>query len=528
MDNDELGSHSRHERYDAPPRRPTLLVILDGVGLNPNKANNAIHLASTPNLDRYLSRHPHTALAASGAAVGLPPGQMGNSEVGHMSIGSGAIQLQDLVRIDRAIADGSLASLPALRETLDEARRHGGRLHLLGLASDGGVHGHMAHLEALVEIATEAGIEPVLHLITDGRDASPASADRFVARMEALLRRRGGYVATVTGRFYAMDRDRRWARTEAAWRALALGEGERAGTALEAVTRSHTAGVLDEFIHPTVIDPRGRIAPGEVVLFANFRNDRSRQLAEALADPGFGEFERGAWTPARLTTMTRYSGHLPARVLFPPLRLETCLGAVVAEAGLRQFHCAETEKFAHVTFFFNGGREEPFPGEERILIPSPKVETYDQAPAMSAAQVTDATIAALQSGQYAFAVVNYANGDMVGHSGVRAAIIEAVEVLDRELGRLVDAAEAAGYSVVITADHGNCDEMVDPQTGEPQTQHTTHPVPFIVIDPQPLQLMGGGALDSVAPTVLTLMGLPVPSAMSGRSLIVFGGEEQAA
>ncbi len=526
MDNDELGSHRSHTGN--PPRRPTLLVILDGVGLNPDRTHNAVHLARTPNLDRFLSRYPHTTLQASGEAVGLPPGQMGNSEVGHMSIGSGAIQLQDLVRIDRAIADGSLADLPALHDTLAEAHRQGGRLHLLGLASDGGVHGHIAHLEALVRIVAGAGLQPVLHLITDGRDASPRSAGHFVARIERSLARHGGYVATVTGRFHAMDRDRRWARTEAAWRALTRGEGERAASAREAVARSHAAGVLDEFIRPTVVDPRGIIGPGEVVLFTNFRNDRSRQLAAALAEPDFGEFERGRWTPARLTTMTRYSGHLPARVLFPPLRPQTGLGAVVAEAGLRQFHCAETEKFAHVTFFFNGGREEPFPGEERILIPSPRVETYDQAPAMSAVQVTDATIAALRDGGHAFAVVNYANGDMVGHSGVRSAIIEAVEVLDRELGRLVEAAGQAGFSVVITADHGNCDEMVDPRTGEPQTQHTVHPVPFVVIDPQPLRLVGGGALDSVAPTVLDLMGLPVPAAMSGRSLVEFVETERAA
>jgi len=497
-----------------------VLVILDGFGLNPSRRHNAVLEARTPRFDDYFARYPHTVLEASGRAVGLPEGQMGNSEVGHLTIGCGSVIRQDLVRIDDAIADGSFYSNRVLLEAAARARDADRPLHLVGLVSDGGVHSHVRHLLALIELARREGVVPVVHMITDGRDTPPRSALGYLPLVEGALEGARGCIATVVGRYYAMDRDQRWERTRAAWAALVGGEGRRARDAREAIEAAYAAGEGDEFIAPTVIGETPRVRPGDEVVFFNFRNDRPRQLTAALSQRGFEHFARPGFEPVRVTCLTEYDPRFGLPVAFAPERPRITLGEVVSQAGLRQFHCAETEKYAHVTFFINGGREQPFPGEDRVMVPSPRVATYDQAPEMSAAAVADAVVDAIGKRRYGLIVVNFANGDMVGHTAVREAVIRAVETLDREVGRVLDAAVAAGCSVVLTADHGNCDEMVDPVTGEPHTQHTTYPVPCLVIDEVPWRLATGAGLSSVAPTVLQLMGLPQPKAMTGRSLLL--------
>ena len=503
------------------PRRPTLLVILDGFGINPDPANNAIAIAETPNIDRYFGGYPLTTLQASGRGVGLPAGQMGNSEVGHMTIGCGSIVKQDLVRIDDAIEDGSFFENPALLSAVQASREAGRPLHLAGLVSDGGVHSHIDHLEALIELCRRHGVAPQVHMITDGRDTAPRSALDHLPRLEAKLRESGGAIATVSGRYYAMDRDNRWDRVQMAWTNMARGGGLAAESARQAIEQSYAAGKGDEFILPAHMPEQQPIEPGDEMIFFNFRNDRARQICAAFALEHFEEFDRGPdYRPITVTTMTHYDARLHAPVAFAPQRPQTTPGGVISEAGLRQLHCAETEKYAHVTFFFNGGREPPYLGEDRRLIDSPRVATYDLQPEMSAPEVADAVIEALESGQYEFIVVNFANGDMVGHTAVRDAIVRAVEALDRQVGRVLDAARAGGFSVVLTADHGNCDEMVDPHTGEPHTQHSNHPVPCLVIDDAVSRLAGDGDLSAIAPTVLQLMGLPQPAEMTGRSVIL--------
>ncbi|MGC8592143.1 2,3-bisphosphoglycerate-independent phosphoglycerate mutase [Acidithiobacillus sp.] len=503
-------------------KRPVLLVIFDGFGLNPNRAYSGWAQARTPHLDHYFASHPHTALQASGRAVGLPDGQFGNSEVGHLTLGSGRILKQDLVRISDSLEDGSFGRLPAWQKILQGSQR----LHLLGMISDGGVHSHIDHLLAILPLVTAAGVEPVVHMITDGRDTAPQCADGFARQVEDLLRKLGkGFIASVCGRYYAMDRAGYWERTQKAWAAYMRGDGLHAGNAVAAIQEAWKRGEGDEFIQPTLIgDPeRARIGPNEPVFFFNFRSDRMRQLSAAIAMPDFTHFDRGTAGPRRALCMTAYNDEYPFPVLFPTEFPYRVLAEVVSDAGLRQFHCAETEKYAHVTYFFNGGREEPFPGEDREIIPSPKVATYDLQPEMSAPQVADRIISAVESGLYAFVLVNFANGDMVGHTAKIPAIIRAVETLDLQFHRVVQAALARGFRIILTADHGNCDEMVDPVTGEPHTQHTVYPVPFLLIGEAGARLgIGRGAAD-VAPTVLDLMGIAQPEQMTGRSILLKKG-----
>jgi 2,3-bisphosphoglycerate-independent phosphoglycerate mutase len=501
-------------------RRPVVLMILDGFGVNPGKLNNAIASARTPRLDAYFARYSHTLIQASGEAVGLPDGQMGNSEVGHLTLGAGRIIRQNLVKIDDAIADGGFFVNPALTRAARAAAAAGRPLHLLGLVSDGGVHSHLRHLVAMIELCRREGVKPVVHMITDGRDTPPRSAGTFVPELEEALARAGGSIASLVGRYYAMDRDRRWDRTELAWRMLTLGKGRRASGSARAVEMAYEAGETDEFIRPTILPGFQRLTDDDHLVFFNFRKDRPRQILAALTQPEFEGFDRGESPRVRATGMMEYDASLGLPYAFEPDAPGITLGAAVSARGLRQLHCAETEKYAHVTYFLNGGRADPYEGEERRMVPSPRVATYDLKPEMSAAEVADAVVGAIESGSYPLIVVNFANGDMVGHTAVADAVIRAVETLDREAGRVLDAAVANDYSVVLTADHGNCEELLDPATDMPQTQHTPYPVPCLVVDSLTWQLSNAGGLANVAPTVLELMGLPKPEAMTARSLLL--------
>ncbi len=515
-----------------PPIRPVVLVVLDGWGLGRDEPGNAVLAAETPTMDRLWAAYPHTTLITSGEDVGLPAGQMGNSEVGHTNLGAGFVPYQWLTRIDKAVADGDLARNPALAALFAHLRRTGGTLHLLGLLSNGGVHSHTRHLEALLRLAAVEDLPNVaVHAFTDGRDTAPTAGAGFVHDLEAFLVDLGvGRIATISGRYWAMDRDKRWQRTRAAYDAIVHGQGEAAETATAAVERAYAAGVTDEFVPPTAIVPPGggptTVQPGDAVLFFNFRADRGRQLLAALVEPAFVGWERGPVVPDLLVaTMTRYEEGVPAAVLFEPHDIVWPLARAISAAGLAQFHAAETEKYAHVTFFFNGGREEPYPGEERTLVPSPKVATYDMEPEMSAEPLTEAVVAAIRSGRYAFVVVNYANGDMVGHSGVFDAATAAIETVDRCLERVIAATLETGGALLVTADHGNAEEMIDRDTGQPMTAHTTNPVPLVLVAPEdhPLRharLRHDGRLAAVAPTILTMLGVPVPAAMTEPGLIV--------
>ena len=502
------------------PRRKTLLVIMDGVGVNPSKKNNAFHEANTPNLDEYFSKYPHTTLQASGAAVGLPDGQMGNSEVGHLTIGCGTIIKQDLVRIDDAIEDGSFRKNIVLRNTMFLAKENNRPVHLVGLVSDGGVHSHVNHLCALIKMCKKNGVEPVVHVITDGRDTSPKSAKKYIAQLMEALDKYGGRIATITGRFYAMDRDSRWERTKVAWDAMVHGIGKQASDPLQAIDDAYANGETDEFILPRILPNAETVQANDSLIFFNFRNDRPRQLAAALGMEDFDSFDRGDYKPIVVTCLTEYDKKLLAPVAFPPERPLTNLAHAISLSGYKQLHCSETEKYAHVTFFLNGGRETPYAGEDRIMVDSPRVHTYDEAPAMSAKQIADEIIKALNQQEHAFIVVNFANGDMVGHTAIPEAIIKAVETLDSEVGRVLDSAVENDYSVILTADHGNCDEYVDPFTGEPNTQHTVYPVPCLIIDQSYWRLRTGGGLSNIAPTVLHLMGLTKPEGINCKSLLI--------
>lgn len=501
-------------------RRRVVLVILDGFGVNPSKLNNGIALASTPNFDRYFATHQHTTLHASGAAVGLPDGQMGNSEVGHLTLGSGCIIRQDLVQIDDAIANGSFFANEKLIHAMQAASKANRPLHLLGLVSDGGVHSHLHHLLALVQMCKQQGCRPVVHFICDGRDTAPQSALRYVRQLEPALKEAGGAIGTIMGRYYAMDRDSRWDRTQLAWRALRFGEGKRVRSAIDGIEAAYAEGQTDEFIKPLILSPADVIAAGDQVISFNFRKDRPRQIVAALAAQDFVSFDRQDAGMPVVTCMMPYDKALPLPHAFLSERPEVTLGEVISEAGLKQLHCAETEKYAHVTYFFNGGHSQTYEGETQILIPSPQVATYDLQPEMSAEAVADCVIDAIQQNSHHFIVVNFANGDMVGHTARRDAIIKAVEALDLHVGRLLDAACKAGYSVIMTADHGNCEEIRDPLTDAPQTQHTSYPVPCMIIDEAAWQLSSTAGIASIAPTVLALMGLAQPEQMHGHSLLI--------
>jgi 2,3-bisphosphoglycerate-independent phosphoglycerate mutase len=510
--------------------KPVLLVVLDGWGLRAQREANAIALAGTPSMDALVREFPSTQLETSGLSVGLPEGQMGNSEVGHTNLGCGRIVYQDLVRINRAVEDGSFFQNDALVQACRRAKAHGGALHLLGLLSDGGVHSSQEHLAACLELARREGVARChVHAFMDGRDTPPRSGAGYMRQLQQRLAQAGyGDVATVHGRYYAMDRDQRWDRVAQAWAAMVRGEGYRAGSGLAAVEASYAREEGDEFIKPTVIvdadgKPLGTIQDGDSVLFFNFRSDRARELTRALAEPGFKEFERPVVPKlSAYVCMTQYDETFTWPVAFPPQSLEQIFPELVSKAGLKQLRCAETEKYAHVTFFFNGGRETVFPGEERILVPSPReVKTYDQKPEMSAREVTDRLVAALGTGAYGFALVNFANPDMVGHTGILEAAIKAVRVVDECIGRLAATARQQGMAMLITADHGNCEMMTDPVTGQPHTAHTLNPVPFILADPdyRGARLRSKGVLADVAPTALQVMGLPQPKEMKGLGLV---------
>ncbi len=502
-------------------RNRAMLIILDGFGVNPSKANNAVLQARTPKLDEYFSKYPHTVLEASGEAVGLPSGQMGNSEVGHMTIGCGSIIRQDLIRINDAIADGSFFEMSPLLHAIDEAKKKEGYIHLIGLVSDGGVHSHIDHVIALITLCRNQKVRPLLHVITDGRDTAPKSATKYIEQLKEPLQQANGAIATLMGRYYAMDRDRRWERTLKAWQALLQLKGEKAVDAVDAINKAYARGETDEFILPTVIEGARPMTRESEVIFVNFRNDRPRQLSKAIAKQDFNAFDRGPeYAPVKLTMMTKYCKEYLGPIVFPPRKPETNLAEIISSHGLHQFHCAETEKYPHVTYFLNGGHEDAYEGEDRKMVQSPKVATYDLQPEMSAEEVADEVIKAINNNAYALIITNFANGDMVGHTAKQEAVIAALEALDTHVGRVLDAAVAQGVSVLLTSDHGNCDEMVDPLTHEPHTQHTTYPVPCLVIDKQPWALANGQGLSAVAPTILALMGIEQPTAMTGKSLLL--------
>jgi 2,3-bisphosphoglycerate-independent phosphoglycerate mutase len=502
------------------PTVPSLaLVILDGWGLAPPGPGNAISLAETPVFDRLWGGFPHTRLSAQGRDVGLPDGQMGNSEVGHLNLGAGAIVKQDLARIDDAVADGGFFENEVLLAACERARNSPrGRLHLLGLVSDGGVHSGWEHIEACVELASQEGVpDIVFHAFTDGRDTLPHGGREYLAELERWLRA-AGRVATVGGRYYAMDRDTRWERIKLAYDAIVHAEGLRAASAAEAIEAAYERGDTDEFVVPTVIGDYDGAAAGDVAIFVNFRPDRARELTRALAEPDFDEFSRAGGPILELTTMTAYRKGWPYPVAFPEQRPKTTLAETIARAGARQLHVAETEKYAHVTYFFNGGREQEWEGEERYLVESPRdVPTYDHKPEMSARAAADAFTGHWREGDYRFGIINFANPDMVGHTGVIPAAVAAVETVDGCLGEVVEALTEKGGACVITADHGNCDNMLEPD-GSPNTAHSLNPVPLIVTA-EGLRLRDHGILADVAPTALDLLGISQPEAMTGRSLI---------
>jgi 2,3-bisphosphoglycerate-independent phosphoglycerate mutase len=505
-----------------------VLLVLDGWGINMSRDGNAIASAKTPVYTRMMNICPHAVLQASGEAVGLPDGQMGNSEVGHLNLGAGRIVYQDSTRISKAIRDGEFFHNPVLVTTMETVKRSGGNLHLMGLLSDGGVHSRMDHIFAIFDMAKARGIANVyFHAFLDGRDTPPSSAIQYITQLEEYLARIGiGKIASVSGRYYAMDRDKRWERIQKAYEVLVMGEGIRKYSALDAVRQSYDHHKTDEFVLPTVLLDKktnksiATIRNNDAVIFCNFRSDRAREITRALTDPEFEAFKRNRLPKlSSFVCLTTYDAEFELPVAFGPVRLVNILGEVLSLHGIRQLRIAETEKYAHVTFFFNGGEERPFPLEERVLVPSPRdVSTYDKKPEMSAREITDKLVEHIASRQYGFILANYANPDMVGHTGVIDAAVKAVEVIDECLGRVLAAAKQEGMVVFVTADHGNCETMFDPSTGQPHTAHTTDPVPFVIAQ-KTVRLRDAGILADVAPTVLDLMGIDIPAEMTGKSLM---------
>jgi 2,3-bisphosphoglycerate-independent phosphoglycerate mutase len=506
--------------------RPVALIVLDGWGYRPETDGNAIALANTPTWDSLWGRGSRTLLEASGLRVGLPAGQMGNSEVGHLNLGAGRVVMQDLVRISSAITDGSFYTNPALAGACRQVKSNGGTLHLLGLIGSGGVHAIDTHLIALIELAKREGLKKVaIHALLDGRDTLPKSAFAFMKELLDYIAQTGSpaKIASVSGRYYAMDRDRRWERTELAYRAIVYGEGTQVTDPLEAIQQAYDAAKTDEFILPVVVaengKPVGPMRDGDAVICFNYRSDRMRQIVRALIDPAFDGFDVTRRPKVSVTTLTNYDKTFPVPVAFTPTSMDRILAEVLSARGLCMLKTAETEKYPHVTYFFNGGVEQPYPCEHRVMVPSPKVATYDLMPEMSAAGVTDALVKGISSGEHDFILCNYANADMVGHSGSIPATIKAVETVDQSLARVLKAAESAGTRLLVTADHGNAEMLIDPETGGPHTAHTTNPVPFVSIDWQQEQrLRSGGALCDVAPTILSMLGVEQPAEMTGVNL----------
>ena len=501
----------------------TMLMILDGFGDNPNKDGNAIKLAKTPNIDKLMKKYPNTEIYTSGLHVGLPEGQMGNSEVGHTNIGAGRIVYQELTRITKSIEDGDFFSNPEFIAAIENCKKHNSKLHILGLVSDGGVHSHNRHLYGLLEMAKRRDFENVyVHCFLDGRDTPPASAESYIVKLEEKMKEKNvGKIASLSGRFYAMDRDKRWERVEKCYNALVNGEGIKAGSAVKAIEDSYQKEVFDEFVEPTVIcngeEPIAKIEKNDSVIFFNFRPDRAREITRSLVDKEFTGFER-KYFPLYYVCFTNYDDTIKnVHIVFKKDEIKNTFGEIISKKGLTQLRIAETEKYAHVTFFFNGGEEKQYKGEDRILIPSPKVETYDLKPEMSANEVTDKVVEAIESQKYDCIILNYANPDMVGHTGSLEAAIKAIETIDTCVGRVVEAIEKVNGVALITADHGNSEQMIDYTTGEPHTAHTTNPVPLILVGKK--AKLKPGRLADLAPTMLDIMGIEKPIEMTGTSLI---------
>ncbi len=510
--------------------KPVILCVLDGWGENPDKVGNAIAFASKPNLDQFEIEFPFTTLGASGEAVGLPEGQMGNSEVGHLNLGAGRVVYQDITRISKSVRDGDFYKNDVFIKAMQNAKRRDTAVHFMGLLSDGGVHSLESHLFALLNLAKTQGVKNAyIHAFLDGRDVPPQSALTYIKQLEdKMAQDRLGKIATVMGRYYAMDRDNRWERVKKAYDAIVHSTGKKAHSAEQAVEQSYAAGAVDEFVEPTIIvdektdEPIAPIKDGDTVIFYNFRADRARELTRTFIKKDFRGFDRGVSPPQVFyVCMTQYDiTFTECHVAFPPQELKNTLSDVISEHGLKQLHTAETEKYAHVTFFFNGGQEAPEPGEDRVLVPSPKVATYDLKPQMSAFEVTDVVVNAINAGKHDFIIVNFANGDMVGHTGVFEATVKAVEAVDTCLGRIIDLARSKGGAAFITADHGNADQMLDFVHNQPMTAHTTNRVPFYaILNRNHFKLRDGGVLADVAPTILDIMNIPKPPEMTGTSLI---------
>ncbi len=506
-------------------KKVTMLMILDGFGVNENKEANAIALANTPNLDRIFKQNPSTTIKTSGLDVGLPDGQMGNSEVGHTNIGAGRIVYQELTRITKSIEDGDFFSIPELIGAIENCKKHHSKLHIMGLLSDGGVHSHVRHLYAILELAKRNDFEDVyVHCFMDGRDTPPASGESYITELENKMAEKGvGQIASITGRFYAMDRDKRWERVQKAYDALVNGIGEKSASATKAIEDSYQKEIFDEFVVPTLIcntenEPIATISENDSVIFFNFRPDRAREITRSLVDDEFSGFERTKF-PLYYACFTDYDETIKnVQIVFKKDEIKNTFGEIVSNRGLTQLRIAETEKYAHVTFFFNGGEEKQYQGEDRILVPSPKVETYDMQPEMSAIEVTDKVVEAIESKKYDTIILNYANPDMVGHTGILEAAVKAIETIDECVQRVVEAIEKTEGVMLITADHGNSEQMIDYSTGEPHTAHTTNVVPLVLVGKQ--AKLKEGRLADLVPTMLKLMGIEKPAEMTGESLII--------